>query len=126
MPAFERRKLDVLTFLKVPTSVNRVYALVLPDAFNFPLNYVASFVFPLQAFWNGVVYIITSQTAVRRLCRNLFIQPFRSSNRQSARHGGKHDNRNIYPTRGKQRLRSFSSCSDQGQDDLELRNVTKN
>jgi hypothetical protein len=27
------------------------------------MNYAASFVFPLQAFWNTIVYIITSQNA---------------------------------------------------------------
>ena len=51
----------------MPSSINRVYALVYPNAVNFGLNYAASFVFPLQGFWNVIVYIITSQTACRRL-----------------------------------------------------------
>ena len=34
---------------------------------NFGLNYASSLVFPLQGFWNVVVYIITSQTACKRL-----------------------------------------------------------
>jgi len=31
------------------------------------MNYASAFVFPLQGFWNVVVYIVTSQTACRRL-----------------------------------------------------------
>ncbi|QGA17825.1 hypothetical protein EYB26_005501 [Talaromyces marneffei] len=52
----------------IPSSANRIYASMYPDATNFGLNYAASFVFPLQAFWNTIVYIITSQSA----CRDLF------------------------------------------------------
>ncbi|KAL9097300.1 MAG: hypothetical protein Q9165_000727 [Trypethelium subeluteriae] len=51
---------------QVPSSVNRVYALVAPHKFNFALNFVASLVFPLQAFWNVIVYVVTSQTACRK------------------------------------------------------------
>ena len=52
---------------KVPSSINRVYAIAHPDRMNFRLNYASSLVFPLQGFWNVLVYIITSQTACRRL-----------------------------------------------------------
>ena len=38
------------------------------DSANFGLNYASSFVFPLQGFWNVIVYIVTSQTA----CKNLW------------------------------------------------------
>ncbi|TVY83029.1 Cyclic AMP receptor-like protein A [Lachnellula suecica] len=41
----------------VPSSVNRVYALVHPNVVNFPLNYVSSFVFPLQGFWNAISFV---------------------------------------------------------------------
>ncbi|KAI9754013.1 MAG: hypothetical protein M4579_004889 [Chaenotheca gracillima] len=51
----------------VPSSINRVYALVYPTRINFGLNYASSLVFPLQGFWNGIVYVITSQTAFRDL-----------------------------------------------------------
>jgi hypothetical protein len=61
--------------------VNRVYSIAYPTAMNFPLNYVASFVFPLQAFWNVIVYIVTSQAACRNLWRTL---TFRSSSTSSA------------------------------------------
>jgi hypothetical protein len=96
----------------VPSSVNRVYALARPHyPINFPLNYVSSFVFPLQGFWNAIVYIITSQTACRRLWNQMF------SSRNTRRTGsmgasltGSHD-RHRYPTSGKQRLESVSSLN---------------
>ncbi|RAO74023.1 uncharacterized protein BHQ10_010035 [Talaromyces amestolkiae] len=53
----------------IPSSANRIYASIYPSATNFGLNYAASFVFPLQAFWNTIVYIITSQSACRELFR---------------------------------------------------------
>ena len=52
----------------VPSSINRVYALAVPQNVNFPLNLVSALVFPLQGFWNLLVYIITSQAA----CKNLW------------------------------------------------------
>jgi hypothetical protein len=87
-----------------------VYALVLPNVVNFPLNYIASFVFPLQAFWNTIVYILTSQSA----CRELFNSLFRSSN---ARKGSNE----IYSSRGQQRLGSFSGRSEEANEIQELR-----
>ncbi|KAJ5594728.1 G protein coupled receptor family protein [Penicillium hispanicum] len=115
----------VLMITWIPTSVNRVYAIVDPAGMNFPLNYVAAFVFPLQAFWNTVIYVITSQAACRKLCARLFVKPFRQTKRQSTFSVGNHDNRNVYPSRRKQRLRSFSSCSGQGGQGLELHHVPK-
>ncbi|KAH8698345.1 hypothetical protein BGW36DRAFT_448258 [Talaromyces proteolyticus] len=58
----------------VPSSANRIYALVNPNSVNFGLNYAASFVFPLQAFWNTVVYIISSQTACRELWQTITLR----------------------------------------------------
>ncbi|GAM42994.1 hypothetical protein TCE0_044f17450 [Talaromyces pinophilus] len=52
----------------IPSSANRIYASIYPSTTNFGLNYAASFVFPLQAFWNAIVYVLTSQSA----CRDLF------------------------------------------------------
>ncbi|KAL9069842.1 MAG: hypothetical protein Q9157_006030 [Trypethelium eluteriae] len=63
----------------VPSSVNRVYALVAPHSFNFALNYVASLVFPLQAFWNVIVYIITSQTACRKTWEDVWRSRLRTT-----------------------------------------------
>ena len=53
--------------VQVPSTINRCYALAHPDQVNFGLNYVSSLVFPLQGFWNVIVYIVTSQTACKRL-----------------------------------------------------------
>ncbi|KAI9772674.1 MAG: hypothetical protein M1840_000269 [Geoglossum simile] len=53
----------------VPSSVNRVYSLVHPEKTNFPLNFVASLVLPLQGFWNGLIYFTTSLPASRNLWR---------------------------------------------------------
>lgn len=90
----------------VPSSVNRVYALARPSVVNFPLNYISSLVFPLQGFWNTIVYIITSQTACRRLWNRL---RWRNSGRKvNTLTGGKDG---IYPTTGQQRLRSISSLN---------------
>lgn len=96
----------------VPTSVNRMYAWVNPDAVNFPLNYVAAFLFPLQGFWNVIVYVLSSQTACRRMFRRIF---HRSGSRaRTSSYGGStnvdsRDNRHPFPLGGKQRLQSFSS-----------------
>ncbi|KAH0548675.1 hypothetical protein GP486_007781, partial [Trichoglossum hirsutum] len=51
----------------VPSSFNRVYSLVHPEKTNFPLNFVASLVLPLQGFWNGLIYFTTSLNASRNL-----------------------------------------------------------
>ena len=52
----------------VPSSVNRLYALVHPAAPpNFALSYVAGLVLPLTGFWNSIIYIVTSRVAVRAL-----------------------------------------------------------
>jgi hypothetical protein len=60
---------QILTTSKqIPSSANRIYASIYPSTTNFGLNYAASFVFPLQAFWNAIVYVLTSQSA----CRDLF------------------------------------------------------
>jgi len=97
----------------VPSSVNRVYAMVNPDEVNFALNYVSSFVFPLQGFWNVIVYIVTSQQACRRLWSSM---TRRSSTRQNANFGpnftgGDVDGQHRFPSNSKQRLRSISSFS---------------
>lgn len=54
----------------VPSSINRVYSLVHPDAFSFPLLFASAFVLPLQGFWNAIIYIATSLPA----CEALFSQ----------------------------------------------------
>ncbi|KAL8796019.1 MAG: hypothetical protein Q9195_001595 [Heterodermia aff. obscurata] len=59
--------LGLTNYFKVPSSVNRVYGIAHPTKTNFALNYASSLVFPLQGFWNVLVYIITSQTACKCL-----------------------------------------------------------
>ncbi|TAQ86608.1 hypothetical protein B7494_g5063 [Chlorociboria aeruginascens] len=54
----------------VPTSVNRVYALAKPNVINFPLNYVSSFVFPLQGFVR-----IPGQAKMPCLCEDKLLIP---------------------------------------------------
>ncbi|ODM19925.1 hypothetical protein SI65_04911 [Aspergillus cristatus] len=43
-----------------PSTANRVYAWARPDSFDFGLNYVSSFVLPLQGFWNSLIYVSIS------------------------------------------------------------------
>ena len=52
----------------IPASINRIYGVIRPNNPSFGLNYASSFVFPLQGFWNVIVYVITSRTA----CKNLW------------------------------------------------------
>ncbi|GFF43228.1 G-protein coupled receptor 1 [Aspergillus udagawae] len=49
----------------VPSTINRLYALICPDNFNFGLNYTSSFVLPLQGFWNSIIYISISWPAFK-------------------------------------------------------------
>ncbi|KAK1141971.1 hypothetical protein N8T08_008294 [Aspergillus melleus] len=49
----------------VPSTVNRVQALASPHSFSFVLNYLSSFVLPLQGFWNSIVYISISWPAFK-------------------------------------------------------------
>ncbi|KAL8700089.1 MAG: hypothetical protein Q9201_005638 [Fulgogasparrea decipioides] len=55
----------------IPSSINRVYALVYPDRINFGLNFVSALVLPMQGLTNGIVYCITSQSACRELWYSL-------------------------------------------------------
>ena len=52
----------------LPSSVNRVYALVWPDLVPpYGLSYVASLVLPLTGFWNSIIYVTTSWSACKAL-----------------------------------------------------------
>ncbi|QSZ32504.1 hypothetical protein DSL72_002082 [Monilinia vaccinii-corymbosi] len=87
----------------VPASVNRIWQMANPKAINFPLNYIESLVLSLQGVWNVIVYIITSQTA----CRRLAYRTFSGSSRKKARLPSGSPER--YRSGGKQRLESVSS-----------------
>ena len=56
----------------VPSSINRVYALVHPDYLPVQYAYAAGIVLSLMGFWNAVIYIATSH----RACRILFARIF--------------------------------------------------
>ncbi|KAL8895692.1 MAG: hypothetical protein Q9207_008060 [Kuettlingeria erythrocarpa] len=58
----------------IPSSVNRVYALVHPARINYPLNYVSALVLPAQGIFNCIVYVVTSRTAVKQFVRSLMGQ----------------------------------------------------
>ena len=94
----------------VPSSINRLYGLARPGVINFPLNYISSFVFPLQGFWNSIVYIITSQSACRRLWNQLFSRNRRRTlGRVGTNLTSASDDRYLDTTAGKQRLESVAS-----------------
>lgn len=58
---FHPSLLSLIIFeLKVPSTFNRVYSLVLPDNTVFILNALAAAVLPMQGFWNCTIYIATS------------------------------------------------------------------
>lgn len=52
----------------VPSSINRVYSLIHPEAVSVEYAYAAGVVLSLMGFWNSVIYIATSW----RACKNLF------------------------------------------------------
>ncbi|KAB8234649.1 putative cAMP receptor-like protein [Aspergillus alliaceus] len=54
----------------VPSTINRAYALAYPHTPNFALNYVSSFVLPLQGFWNSIIYTSISWPAFKTIYRN--------------------------------------------------------
>ena len=56
----------------VPSSINRVYSLIYPEAISVPYAYAAGIVLSLMGFWNSVIYITTSRAACRTLFLNLF------------------------------------------------------
>ena len=55
----------------IPSSANRVYSVIYPDRMSWPLEYLSATVLPLQGFWNCLIYITTSWTAVRLMFSDL-------------------------------------------------------
>lgn len=53
----------------IPASINRLVSIIKPDDVIFGLNYVAICGLPLQGFLNGLVYYVSSQTAIKNLFR---------------------------------------------------------
>ncbi|KAL6713423.1 hypothetical protein ACLMJK_008888 [Lecanora helva] len=56
----------------VPSSINRVYALIYPGAIPIQYAYAAGIVLSLMGFWNAVIYIATSHRACRALLARIF------------------------------------------------------
>lgn len=54
---------------QVPSTINRVYIIVRPEANNFGLELATCFVLPLQGFWNSIVYIAISWPSMKTLFR---------------------------------------------------------
>ncbi len=61
----------VMVICWIPPTVNRLYSLVQPDQLVFGLNYTASLFLLLQGLLNCLIYMISSQTAVKNLVRTL-------------------------------------------------------
>ncbi|OAA56982.1 cyclic-AMP receptor-like protein [Niveomyces insectorum RCEF 264] len=51
----------------IPSSANRVFSVVHVDEVSVPLEYMSSFVLPLQGFWNAIIYVVTSWKACKTL-----------------------------------------------------------
>jgi hypothetical protein len=54
---------------QVPSTINRVYIIVRPEANNFGLELATCFVLPLQGFWNSIVYTAISWSSMKTLFR---------------------------------------------------------
>ncbi|MCJ1243120.1 hypothetical protein MMC30_000317 [Trapelia coarctata] len=60
----------------VPSSVFRVYSLVHPGPAWWPLAYAAGLVLPLMGFWNTVIYVTTSWSAIKSFFPPSLPRPF--------------------------------------------------
>ncbi|KIH88630.1 hypothetical protein SPBR_06954 [Sporothrix brasiliensis 5110] len=75
----------------IPSSANRVFSVVHVNKVSVPLEYMSSFVLPLQGFWNAIIYLVTSWKAVQTLWSDTldFTLPWQSRSKrreQQARH----------------------------------------
>lgn len=57
----------------IPSTANRVYSVVHRGEISLPLEYIASFVLPLQGLWNAIIYVVTSWGACKNLANNVVI-----------------------------------------------------
>lgn len=58
---------------KLPSSINRVYALIHPGNVPPSYEYAAGVVLSLMGFWNSVIYIATSRAACKSILRQIFL-----------------------------------------------------
>ncbi|KAH8661270.1 hypothetical protein BGZ61DRAFT_149205 [Ilyonectria robusta] len=55
----------------IPSSANRVYSVFHTQTASVPLEFMSAFVLPLQGFWNAIIYMVTSWSAVKNLATDL-------------------------------------------------------
>jgi hypothetical protein len=55
----------------IPSSANRVYSVVRSGEASLALEYMSSFVLPLQGFWNAIIYMVTSWGACKMLWEDI-------------------------------------------------------
>ncbi|KAH7141216.1 hypothetical protein B0J13DRAFT_53473 [Dactylonectria estremocensis] len=55
----------------IPSSANRVYSVLHTQTASIPLEFMSAFVLPLQGFWNAIIYMVTSWSAVKNLAADL-------------------------------------------------------
>ncbi|KAH7152904.1 hypothetical protein EDB81DRAFT_648448 [Dactylonectria macrodidyma] len=55
----------------IPSSANRVYSVLHTQTASIPLEFMSAFVLPLQGFWNAIIYMVTSWSAVKNLVTDL-------------------------------------------------------
>ncbi|KAK6361752.1 hypothetical protein TWF730_005467 [Orbilia blumenaviensis] len=55
----------------VPSSTNRVYALIHPERQEFALYLAASLVLPAQGLWNFIIYLVTSWASCKLMWRDI-------------------------------------------------------
>jgi hypothetical protein len=97
----------------VPSTLNRLVALVHPTHSIFGLTYASSLVLPLQGFWNAIIYIFTSVPACKALMRSISDQmprwrngPFSTAAASSGSHGPGSKNQPADCSESVQELRS--------------------
>jgi hypothetical protein len=62
----------VMLLTWIPSSANRVYTLANSGrSSSLVLEYMSAFVLPLQGFWNSIIYIVTTWSAVKNLASDL-------------------------------------------------------
>ncbi|KAF3178817.1 hypothetical protein TWF225_004770 [Orbilia oligospora] len=57
----------------VPSSTNRVYALIHPEKQEFALYLTAALVLPAQGLWNFIIYLVTSWASCKLMWRDISI-----------------------------------------------------
>lgn len=59
----------------IPSSANRLYSVIYKNEISVMLVFMSAFVIPLQGFWNGIIYTVTSWSACKSLWHDLWCNP---------------------------------------------------